>query len=143
MTDYLSAGPLIIARIKAKTGIEDVRPARELAGIAESAIRSPSVFVVYGGDTLGANGGRGQAQVVRQRWVVVLAVRNATQGDGGEATATEAGPLITELLESLQGWEPSTNHGPLERKQAQQPGYSPAFAYYPLAFDCQLFTIGD
>ncbi len=145
LADYLSLSPLIIARIGAAvSGIAAVLPARDLAALNELALQSPSVFVVYDGDALAESGGRGQAQVVRQRWIVVLAVRNATQGDGGAAQTAQAGPLLSDLISALQGWQPgSPDFRPLTRVSAPRPGYSPAFAYYPLAFECQIFTTGD
>jgi hypothetical protein len=101
------------------------------------------VFVIYDGDRLGDSAGRGQAQNVQQRWLVVLAARNATQGDGGAALQGEAGILLSKLLAALQGWAPSAEHRPLRRVAAPRPGYSPAFAFYPLAFECQITLIGD
>jgi hypothetical protein len=144
LADYLSASNLIIDRIRAAVpGVVSVLPARDLANVVESTLQSPSVFVVYDGDRLSDTGGRGQAQVIQQRWLVVLAVRNARQADGGAGLAADAGPLITDLLQALQGWQPSPDFRPLIRVASPKPGYSPAFAYYPLAFECQIFTLGD
>jgi len=145
LADYLAAGPLIIARIAdAVPGIVSVLPARDLASLTESTLQSPTVFVVYDGDRLADTAGRGQAQAVQQRWLVVLAIRNAKQGDGGAGMAAEAGPLLVGLLKALQGWQPnSTDYRPLVRVAAPRPGYSPAFAYYPLAFESQIVTTGD
>lgn len=144
LSDHLAAGPLFIARIRETVSdLADVLPARDLAGLTESTLRSPTVFVIYDGDVLADSAGRGQAQMVRQRWLVVLALRHARQGDGGAALGAEAGPLLTALLAALSGWTPSTDHRPLVRVAAPRPGYSPAFAYYPLAFETAFHTLGD
>lgn len=144
LSDYLAAGPFIIDRIRdAVSGVASVLPARDLANVVETTLQSPSVFVVYDGDRLGDASSTGRAQAIRQRWLIVLAVRNARQADGGAGLAAEAGPLISDLLQSLQGWQPSPDFRPLIRVAAPHPGYSPAFAYYPLAFECQIITLGD
>lgn len=145
LSDYLSAGPLLIDRIRsAVPGIVAVLPARDLSALNETSLQSPTVFVVYDGDRLSDATGRGQAQTVQQRWLVVLAVRNARQADGGAGLAAGAGPLLSGLLKALQGWQPnSPDFRPLIRVASPHPGYSPAFAYYPLAFESQIFTLGD
>lgn len=142
LADYLAAGLLLMQRIRdAVPGVVAVLAARDLSRLAESTLQSPSVFVVYDGDRLGDAAGRGGARIVHQRWLVVLAVRNATQTDGGAALTTEAGPLISDLLSALQGWEPSEDHRPLYRVAAPLPGFSPAFGFYPLAFEAALITV--
>ena len=136
LLDYLAAGPLIVARLKDR--VEDLRlvlPATELSAMKETGLPTPSVFVIYDGDRLGDAALRGAVRVVHQRWLVVLAVRNATQGDGGQAMQDTAGPLISALLGALQGVLLSPDHRPLMRVSAPKPGYSAAFAYYPLAFE--------
>ena len=144
LSNYLAISPLIIARIRAEVpAIVDVLPAQDLATLTESTLRTPSAFVIYDGDNLGDTAGRGQAQGVKQRWLIVLAIRNARQNDGGAGLAADAGPLISDLLTALQGWQPdSTDYRPLTRVAAPRPGYSPAFAFYPLAFETQIITTG-
>lgn len=136
LADYLAAGPLLVARVKDQVaGLRHVLPATELSAMKETGLPSPSAFVIYDGDRLGDSALRGQSRVVYQRWLVVLAVRNATQGDGGQAIQDEAGPLLSSILGALQGHILSPDHRPLIRVQAPKPGYSAAFAYYPLAFE--------
>ncbi len=144
LPDYLAAGPLLIERIRAALpALRAVLPAGDLAGIGEAAIQSPSVFVLFDGDRLGDSAGRGQAGIVHQRWMIVLAVRNARQGDGGAALLADAGPLLAALLAALMGFQLSADHRPLVRVSAPAPGYSPALAYYPLAFETAISTLGD
>lgn len=136
LADYLSAGALIIARLKDRVpGLRQVLPATALSTLTETGAQSPAAFVLYDGDRLGDSAMAGRQRVIHQRWLVVLAVRNATQGDGGKAMQDVAGPLISEILGVLQGHALSADHRPLMRVAAPRPGYSPAFAYYPLAFE--------
>jgi len=142
LTDYLAAGPLLMQRIRAAVpGVAAVLAARDLSRLAESTLQSPAVFVVYDGDRLGDAAGRGGARIVHQRWLVVLAVRNATQADGGTALAHDAGPLLSGLIEALQGWAPSADFRPLYRSNAPPPDFSPSFGFYPLAFEAALITV--
>jgi len=98
--------------------------------------------VIYDGDRLGDSGGRGQAQIVFQRWLAVLAVRNARGQATGEGVAAEAGPVLGAMIVALSGWAPSPEHQPLVRVAAPRPGFSPALGFYPLAFETQISTRG-
>lgn len=144
--DYLALGPLIAQRLRDQVGALQMVVELQAADDLESELRGrrAAAFVVYDGDRLGDSAGRGQAQTIWQRWLVVLAVRNARGADSGDGVRDAAGPLITRLLAALQGWQPDgTGHRPLARVAAPAPGYSPAFAFYPLAFESQITTLGD
>jgi hypothetical protein len=142
--DYLAAGPAIIARIGARVpALASVRQATGRAAVDESVLAAPAALVIYDGDRLGDEAGQGQAQIVHQRWLVVLAVRHAAQGDGGAASAALAGPLLSALLAALQGWAPTPAHRSLIRTDAPRPGHSPGFVYYPLAFESAVSTLGS
>ncbi len=143
IADYLSAGAAIVARLEAwLPGVSAVRQAPSRAAVNESALGSLAVLVVYDGDRLGDEAGRGRAQIVHQQWLVLLAVRHAAQGDGGAAQAALAGPLLSRLLEALSGWPPSPEHRPLIRIAAPRPAHTPGFTYYPLAFETAVSTLG-
>ncbi len=143
LADYLAAGALIVARLTTwLPGVSAVRQAAARQAVNESALGAMTVLVVYDGDRLGDEAGRGRAQIVHQQWLVLLAVRHATQGDGGAAQASLAGPLLSRLLEALSGWAPSAEHRPLTRISAPRPVHTPGFTYYPLAFECAVSTVG-
>lgn len=144
--DYLALGPLIAERLRERVQeLQMVVTLQDAADLEERMrARRAAAFVVYDGDRLADAAGRGQAHPVWQRWLVVLAVRNARAHDTGDGLRDEAGPLISALLAALQGWQPDDDaYRPLARVAATAPGYSPAFAFYPLAFECQITMLGD
>jgi hypothetical protein len=136
--DYLSAEDLLTARIQAVTGIVSVLSAASLPGLAETAQKTPCVHVLYDGDRIGEGK---NAQIIHQRWLAVLAIRNARDATG-QASREQAGPLLSALIQQLQGWKPSPQHGLLVRIEAPEPAYTPNFAYFPLAFETALATTG-
>lgn len=149
IADYLSAEAAIIARLKDPVlaiGFKDVPGAGELAGIEETTQQTPAAHVIYDGDTLpggsGSNAGNNSAQVVVQRWLVVIAVRNVRDVKGGSGARAEAGTLISKVIAALSGWSPTNSHRPMRRVQGPRPGYNKGFAYFPLMFETQLFTGG-
>ncbi len=145
MADYLAAEGLIVGRLEASLGaqVRAVFSAADLAGVAEQAQITPAVHVVYDGDRLGDEAGRHRAQQVYQRWLVIVAVRNAKGQATGKGARESAGPIISAVLAALQGWQPSPDHQPLRRIDAPRPVFSPGgFAYFPLAFETRIDTEG-
>lgn len=144
MADYLAAEALIIARLQAQIANTPVLSAADLAGVEETKQVTPALHVLYLGDRLIDAQGRGRAQTVAQTWMVVVAVRNARdQGKGKEARGT-AGPFIDSVLSALSGWAPSISHSELARVNAPaRPLYGAGgYAYFPLAFETQIETLG-
>jgi hypothetical protein len=140
---YLAAEALIAERLAERLpGGTHVLTAADLAGVEARAQLTPAAHVVYDGDRLGDAGGRGLAQVVWQRWLVVIAVRNRREALSGAAAREDAGTLIAAALAALAGWAPSASHGPLARVQAPRPAYEAGFLYVPLAFETRLITVG-
>lgn len=138
IADYLSAGSAVIARIQARIPTLTVGAAVDLAGQIEPSDTLPAVHVQPFKDRLGESAGRGQAQVVSQIWLVVLAVKNSRAASG---TMAEAGPLLSSLLSALQGWTPAADFAPLARVEGPETVITPAVAYFPLAFEARLTTI--
>lgn len=145
ISDYLAAEPLLIARLRAAVaGFRAVLGAADLDGVAEGAQTVPAAHVIYDGDALpggdASRGGAGAAQMVAQRWLVVVAVRNVRQAATGDGARGEAGPLISQTLAALSGWQPSPSFRPLRRVAGPRPGYNAGFGYFPLLFEAQLVT---
>lgn len=142
--DYLVVGGLIVQRLREQVPeLQLVEQLQDMDNIEERLqARRVGALVIYDGDRLGDTAGRGAAQVVHQRWLVVLAVRNARGADTGAGARATAGPLLSVVLTVLSGWQPSDAHRPLARVAAPRPGYSPAFAYYPLAFEAAMPILG-
>ncbi len=145
ITDYLAAEQLLIARLRsAVPGFHAVLGAADLDGVAEAGQTVPAAHVIYDGDALpggdAARGGAGAAQMVAQRWMIVVAVRNVRQTLSGDGARGEAGPLISQTLAALSGWQPSPAFRPLRRVPGPRPGYNAGFGYFPLLFEAQLVT---
>ena len=147
IADYLTAGAATITRVKAIVPeFRAVLGAFDLAAIEESTQQVPAAHVIYDGDTLpsgiGSSAMNSSAQLVIQRWLVVIAVRNVADVKGGGGARIEAGTLISKTIQALNGWAPTTAHRPMRRTQAPRAGYNKGYAYFPLMFETQLFTGG-
>ncbi|MDX1464122.1 MAG: hypothetical protein R3215_00285 [Halomonas sp.] len=144
--DYLVAEGLILARLETEladlAGLKVLSTA-DLAGVDEGAQHTPALHVVYMGDAVpgGEQVDQGNYHVLRQRWMVVAAVRNARQQRSGQATRAEAGPLLSRVIQALSGWRPGEGLGSLTRVSAPRPAFTPGgFGYFPLQFETVLMT---
>ncbi|MDW7746584.1 hypothetical protein [Halomonas sp.] len=144
--DYLVAEGLILARLEAQladlSGLK-VLSAADLAGVTEGAQHTPALHVIYMGDAVpgGEQVDQGNYHVLRQRWMVVVAVRNARQQRTGQAAREAAGPLLSRAIQALSGWRPGQGLGPLARVSAPAPAFTPGgFGYFPLQFETVLMT---
>ncbi len=144
MPHYLSAESIISARIEDQVpGLRAVLPVADLAGVTEAQQVTPAVYVIYDGDRIGQSAGRGVSQQIHQRWIAVVAVRNARDQRAGAAAREEAGPLIDALLAALDGWAPSLLHQPLVRISGPGPAFTPGgFGYFPFVFETRITTGG-
>ncbi|MBI2801240.1 MAG: hypothetical protein HYX63_13345 [Gammaproteobacteria bacterium] len=146
LANYLEAEPGLIARIESQVpGVRKVFGMAELASIRDRAVQfAPCACVVYDGDTIpggdGARAGNGAAQVVLQRWVVWLIVRNVRDGADGAAARAEAGPLLSLLIAALAGWTLSASFRPLRRTTAPRPLFEQGAIHFPVAFELPLIT---
>jgi hypothetical protein len=139
-TDYLAAGALIEARIRARVPVKRVEELATLYDMLDSdsldALTSgllPAAFVGYDGDQPGDVTEDGRMQVVGQRWLVVLVVANARNADTGRGVARAAGPLLLDLVRALTGWQPE-GFSELIRQVPPRPGYRAGVGFYPLTF---------
>lgn len=138
---FLDAEALIIARLKERVkGLVLVAGAEAIEGLEEQAQRTPAIYVTL--DTYTPTRSVGVATEWDQTWNVTVAVRNASQGDGG-ATREDAGPFLSAALKALQGWRPSPNHSALALKPNPRPRISNGFGYFPLSFTCRVVSRGD
>lgn len=139
--NYLEIEPALIARVAAAVpGLRKVFGMAELATIRERAAQfAPCACVVYDGDTVpggdGARAGNGAAQVVLQRWVVWLIVRNVRDANDGAAARSDAGPLLSLLIQALAGWQPTPAFRPLRRNSAPRPLFEDGVIHFPLLFE--------
>ena len=145
--NYLAVESLIIDRLTAEVpALRAVLSADALTDLTEGVQTTPAAYVLYDGDdvpsTDGKRAGDGARQLVSQRWLVVLAVRNAR---GGADAREDAGPLLTQILAALAGYHPQPAppaqvYRPLKRAQAPRPGYHAGYGYFPLLFTTEVLT---
>lgn len=143
--DYLAAEPLIVARLRDQVHeLRQVLPLEDVTRLPESAVASPMAYVVYDGDEVVEGEGRarqGASQLVRQRWLVVLGIRNAAQAARDRVpTHGTAGALIAKAIAALAGWQCAPFRAPLYRVNAPRVSYGANFALYPLMFAGELIS---
>lgn len=145
--NYLEIEAPLVARVREALpslrsvfGMADLDKLRDKAGQF-----APCACVVYDGDTVptgeSARGGGGQAQLVYQRWVVWLIVRNVKDGAEGSAARAEAGPLLSLLIKSLAGWTPTASFRSFRRGQAPRPLFEDGVIHFPVLFEAPLITV--
>lgn len=152
IADYLQAGSLIEARIRsAAPSITRVSPLGSLYSLLENepermaahiSGQLPAAFVGFDGEVPGDVTGDGFTHVVEQRWLVVLAVGNYRNADTAAGVTADAGPLLSELVQALTGWVPSTDFMNLQRRTAPRPGYLAGVGFFPLVFATTLVVEG-
>ena len=145
VTDHLMAEPLLIARIEDQVpDLRAVLSAADLAGVKAASQVTPAVHVLYGGDDVptreGDRGWTGKPQKILQRWMAVVAVRNARTQRTGAAAREDAGPLLSQLIGALAGFQLDPALGPLKRIPAPQPAYDAGFAYFPTLWTTEFYV---
>jgi len=145
ITDYLSAGDLIIARLKAQIPNVAVLSARDLNGVKEFSQPAPAVQVLYAGDQVipGDLSDDAIATVVEQRWLLVVVTRSAKDTRGGTGAREEAGPLVTEVIQAVQGYSLGTGFSDLRRLNGPAPSFGPGVLYVPLMYGTVVGTTGS
>lgn len=134
MDDYLELEGMIIQRIK------DQAPAfKRVVGMAdvESLLRrqvqdTPACFVVYDGD------GSPSDHTVEQQYLVVPAARNVADTVGGADARSEAGPLMSAVLQALRHWRPGKCYREPVFRGARQPQFVGGYVTIPMAFSVQV-----
>ncbi|MBF0098021.1 MAG: hypothetical protein HQM04_16290 [Magnetococcales bacterium] len=129
MDNYFAVEPLIVARLKEQLfSTVTVQSIWGMPKIQEVPELLPSVLVLLEADQPGEINLYGAAQKIEQVWTCIVVVKDA---------ATEAGPLISQVIQALNGWQPAgTDFSPLRRiKSGFSHDHSPSTAFYfPLAF---------
>ncbi|MBF0098355.1 MAG: hypothetical protein HQM04_12455 [Magnetococcales bacterium] len=129
MDDYFAVEPLIVARLRERLSSNiTVQPTWGIAKIQEVPELLPAVLVLLEADQPGEINLSGAAQKIEQIWTCIVVVKDA---------ASEAGPLISQVIQALNGWKPKdTDFSPFRRiKSGFSHDYSPSTAFYfPLAF---------
>jgi hypothetical protein len=144
--NYLFLQPLLEARITEQIGQNiPVQGIEELAQAGAEDRRPFVVFVYWAGDRFNeSEGGRamgGHAQMVAQRWLVVLYVNNA-QHANRQARNQAAGALLSKLHQALAGWQPLAAQPGAQQRFTRinglKPDYTKSSGLYPLMFEIPL-----
>lgn len=145
-TNYLDAGAAIRERLRAHFAddvlIKGASELSDLTSFESRAIGDLALFVGYDGDRVQEPIGRGEAQAPAQRWAVIVAVRSRIDPLGGMGIEAQAGPVILQVLQRLQGWRPMPHHTPLVRVQGPNARYGGVFAYFSYVFETTVPVIG-
>ena len=142
--NWLAAGDRIVTRLAAQ--VPALRMVETMTTLTAEGIeqriktQAPAAIVVYMGDRITPDPRAPRITAGAQRWMVVLAVRNARAGGNNAALADEAGPLLPMIRAALAGWVPLDEGRPLRPASGMAPGFGVAFAYYPLAFELDFVT---
>lgn len=142
--NWLAAGDRIVTRLAAQ--VPALRMVETMTTLTAEGIeqriktQAPAAIVVYMGDRITPDPRAPRVTAGAQRWMVVLAVRNARAGGNNAALADEAGPLLPMIRAALAGWVPLDEGRPLRPASGMAPGFGVAFAYYPLAFELDFVT---
>ena len=143
--NWLAAGDRIVTRLAAQ--VPALRMVETMTTLTAEGIeqriktQAPAAIVVYMGDRITPDPRAPRVTAGAQRWMVVLAVRNARAGGNNAALADEAGPLLPLIRSALAGWVPLDEGRPLRPASGMAPGFGVAFAYYPLAFELDFVTV--
>lgn len=134
MVNLLSAGPLIVARLKAQIPelCNNVFSSGDLEGVTEDQQIVPAVHVVYNGDRISDS----QGMKCEQEWYVIVVVRNTNAMAESESVQLDAGTLALKVIKALRGWSPTDEreHSVLKRVTGVRPGFHAGFGYFPLCF---------
>lgn len=132
--NYLAAGAAIAERIRqtcpAFSRVLEVQEAEDAKGVTGAV-----ALVVFAGESLSNADGRqmrrGADCVAVQRWLIQVVVDNKNK----QKALGDAGFLIGDAIQALQGWQPPNTITPLMRITPPSPFYGDGFASYPLLFE--------
>lgn len=142
LSNYLFLQPLIEARLREQlSNSVPVEGIEELSQAGVEDRRPQVVFVYWAGDRFdesdGGRAGRGASQLFRQRWLVLIYVRNDSQTNRA-ARNQAAGELLSRVHKSLAGWQPEGLARTFTRANGPVPNYTRASGLLPLAFEITL-----
>jgi hypothetical protein len=132
--DYLIAGEALKALLSDTADVRAVYTQNELGDVDEHAQVTPSLHVLYQGETFPDTAQGGNSQQIKQIWLVVIACRLSIH--------ERPGKLISATIHKLAGKTHTINGqtlGPFVRVATPvRPKYTKSHAYFPLAFSVQL-----
>lgn len=110
-----------------------VLSAADLAAATEATQPTPAVHVLYRTYRRGNPKPAGRVETV-QDWLTVVAVRNLRSLGNGEQARDEAGPLLAQVIDALDRYQPGAGYGSLALADAPPAGYRAGHGYFPLGW---------
>lgn len=140
--DYLMAEDLIVNRLKAAVPLMgSYLNGDQLENLKDTQFTSPALSVIYSGENL-VPAGATATQRADQIWTIVVVVQNINDLTGKKAR-TKAGPIMTQVIKALKGWQPSPHLGKMARAPAPGTIYTPDAALFPLSFTTAITSDGE
>ena len=137
--NFLAVEPHLVALLQAAVaGLSPavhVLTAAELSDVKESTQRTPAVHLIYGGYSVVED--QRIAWRLEHTWYVVVAVRNVATPRTGAAARSDAGLLLTRVINALAGASVPGAVSTLALMTPPGAGYSAGFHYIPTAFSLQ------
>lgn len=134
--NFLALEPRLVALLQAAVdGLSpavQVLTAAELSDVKESAQRTPAVHLIYGGYSVAED--LRTAWRLEHTWYAVVAVRNVATQRTGAAARSEAGPLVTRIINALAGASMTGAASVLALVTPPKAGYAAGYQYIPTAF---------
>ena len=131
--NYLSVGEAIKTHLEAVTG-NRVYASRDVDMGKTQSQRAPCIFVSYGGE--GSVEQSGDSSLVRQTWIILVAVANEKANTTGIKANRVAGEMLGDIVPKLIGFLPGDGFTSLKQIASPVPhGYDDKFLYYPVAFE--------
>lgn len=134
--NFLALEPHLVAAVKAAVaGLSPavhVLTAGDLAGIKESAQRTPAVHVIYGGYSVAED--LATAWRLQHTWYAVVVVRHVADQRSGAAARAAAGPLMAQVVGALAGASLPGLTRALELATPPRAEWSAGVQYLPSAF---------
>jgi len=144
MENYLIAESLIIERLRDQISNISVVSISELATVTTRSQLIPAIQVIYSGDKIEAEGGQVSGHIfARQKWLVVLVVRDNRSITDGTTVDVAGGEYLMQIIVALSGYQLSSDHGFLRRESSPTTQYKNGFAYFPLMFSTKIETTGS
>lgn len=143
--NWLAIEPLLVDRVKSQaTGLRAVYTAAELDALEgpndPRAAAMPAAHVLYAGDQLMQTSNNGEIEVIDQIWCVAIVANN---NRGAAALRAEVGPLVSQVIAALKGWDCDlVGVRPFRRARiSNMPRFNPnQKAIYPLFFAARAFV---
>lgn len=134
--NFLAMEPHLVALLQAAVAgfspAVHVLTAAELGDVKESAQRTPAVHLIYGGYSVAED--LRTAWRLEHTWYAVVAVRNVATQRTGAAARSEAGPLVTRIINALAGASMTGAASVLALVTPPKAGYAAGYQYIPTAY---------